>query len=271
VEVLADSDRVAILTVVPVGGWSPGVRPQRRAGFATLTVDVPMGDLCGADFELLADVADRHGDGALNLSRDQNVVLRNVPLAAVAHVRDALLDRGLYLVGEAHVATVRACTGSAVCALGITTAPDAGMSLLKSPALGRNSSLRVHISGCPNSCAQHQIGDIGLAGAKVKVGGLARDGYQIFLGADLGAHLVGEIVGRVAADDVPTAVEAIVGSWESLRHGPETLGQTVRRMGHDAFAAHLETVLRDRWATGAEEPEPALDDTLAPRIPAIVA
>ena len=60
-----------------------------------------------------------------------------------------------------------------------------------------------------------------------------------FLGADLDARRVGAQVGRVAADDVPAAVDAICGAWESLRHGPETLGQTVERMGHDAFAAEL--------------------------------
>jgi sulfite reductase beta subunit-like hemoprotein/nitrite reductase/ring-hydroxylating ferredoxin subunit len=253
VEILPEADRVAILTVVPPGGWSSGVRPERRAGFATLTVDIPMGDLCGADMEMLSDLADRHGDGALNLSRDQNVVFRSIPVKAVTHMRETLLERGLYFVGEAHVPTIRACTGSAVCALGITRAPDAGVTLLTNPALGRNSSLRVHVSGCPNSCAQHQVGDIGLAGSKVKVGGRTTDGYHVFLGADLDAHRVGEVVGRVSAEDVPAVTEAICGIWESVRRNGETLGQTVQRVGHDAFAAHLEAMLRGRWATGPEE------------------
>ena len=257
VELVGDADRVAILTAVPPGGWSAGVRPERRAGFATVTVDVPMGDLCGADFELLSDLADRHGDGALNLSRDQNVVLRGLALAAVPAVRKALGDRRLFFVGEGQVASVRACTGSAVCALGITRAPDAGVSLLASASLARNSSLRVHVSGCPNSCAQHQVGDIGLAGSKVRVGERVRDGYHVFLGADLDARRVGEVVGRVAAEDVGPSVDAICGTWEALRHGPESLGQTVRRVGHDAFAAHLEAMLRERWATGPEEAEDA--------------
>ncbi|MDP8976016.1 MAG: Rieske 2Fe-2S domain-containing protein [Actinomycetota bacterium] len=211
-----------------------------------------MGDLAGADFELLADMADRHCDGALNLGRDQNVVLRGVPVGDVVRVRQVLVDRRLNLLGEAHVASVRACTGSAVCALGITAAPTAGVSLLESPALGRNSSLRVHVSGCPNSCAQHQTGDIGLAGSKVKVGGKARDGYHVYLGADLDQQRLGEVVGRVAAEDVPAAVDAVVGAWESLRHGSETLGQAVNRIGHDAFAAHVEAMMAERWATGPE-------------------
>ena len=264
VEVATEADRVAILRVVPPGGWSTGVRPQRAIGSAYLTVDCPMGDLDGADFEALSDLADRYCDGALNLSRDQNVVLRNVPVAAVAHVRQALLDRGLYLVGDAHVPSIRACTGSAVCALGITRAPAAGMSLLESPALGRNSSLRVHLSGCPNSCAQHQVGDIGFAGSKVRIGGRTRDGYQVFLGADLGAARVGEIVGRVAAEDVPAAVEAVTGTWESLRHGPETLGQTVNRVGSDAFAAQIESSMRGRWETGPDEGETGPSSSVTP-------
>ncbi|MDP9020609.1 MAG: Rieske 2Fe-2S domain-containing protein [Actinomycetota bacterium] len=256
VEVLPEVDRVAVLTHVPPGGWSAGVRPQRVPGLATLTVDVPLGDTNGSELELLCDLADQHGDGALNLSRDQNVVLRNVPVAAVAPVREALRSRGLYLAGEARMASVRACTGSAVCALGITTAPDAGKALLTSAGLGRNSSLRVHVSGCPNSCAQHQAGDIGLSGSKVRVGGRARDGYHVYLGADLDAGRVGEVVGRVATEDVPATVEAVVGTWESLRHDGERLGATVARIGHDAFARHLEAVMDERWASG---PEPEVD------------
>lgn len=263
VEVLGEADKVEILKVVPPRGWSAGVRPQRGAGRAYLTVEVPMGDLAGADFELLSDLADRHCDGALNLSRDQNVVLRNVPVGDVVGVRKVLVDRRLNLLGEAHVAPVRACTGSAVCALGITTAPEAGVSLLESPALGRNSSLRVHVSGCPNSCAQHQAGDIGLAGSKVKVGGRTRDGYHVYLGADLHGGRLGEVVGRVAAEDVPAAVDAVVGAWESLRHGSETLGQAVNRIGHDAFAAHVEAMMHERWATGPEPGAQAEGPTLA--------
>jgi sulfite reductase beta subunit-like hemoprotein len=256
VDVLGDVDRVAVLERVPPGGWSAGVRPQRTPGRALLTVDVPMGDTNGSELELLADLAERHADGHLTLGRDQDVVLRDVALEAIPTIREALRHRGLFLLGEAHVARVRACTGSAVCALGITTAPDAGTTLLASPGLGRNSALRVHVSGCPNSCAQHQAGDIGLAGSKVRIGGETRDGYHLFLGADLTHAEIGSVVGRVAAEDVPAAVEATVGAWESLRHGGEGLGRTVSRVGHDAFAAHVAAAMADRWASG---PEPELD------------
>ena len=254
IEVLDEPDRVAILANRPPGGWSTGVRPQRTPGQVSIVVDVPLGDTRGSELELLADLADQYGDGHLVLSRDQDVVLRNVDGAAVPAVREALRARGLFPVGEAHVARVRACTGSAVCALGISAAPDTGYQLVSSPGLGRNSALRVHVSGCPNSCAQHQAGDIGLAGTKVRIGGATRLGYHVYLGADLDAGAVGEVVGRIAADDVDDAVEAIIGAWESLRRPGETLSQLVRRLGVDAFAAHLEAQMAERWATG-EEPD----------------
>jgi sulfite reductase beta subunit-like hemoprotein len=246
-----------VLSAVPSGGWSVGVRPERHVGFASVIVHVAMGDLGGADLDLIANVADSHSDGAVTINRDQNVLLRNVAVSDVDAVQKGLLRRGLRILGQDDSGAVRACTGSAVCALGITTAPEAGVGLLDSRALARNSSLRVHISGCPNSCAQHQVADIGLAGSKVRVGGRTRDGYQVFLGADLNARRLAEVVGRVAESDVGAATDAIVGIWESSRRPGETLGQTVHRLGADAFAGHLEATMAERWASGPELPDDA--------------
>jgi sulfite reductase beta subunit-like hemoprotein len=265
-EVLAPADRVAILGTPPLGGWSEGVRPQCTPGLALVTVDIPLGDTSGSELALLADLADRHGDGALVLSRDQDVVLRNVPADRLPAIRAALAERGLHLKGEAPTPAVRACTGSAVCALGITTAPEAGKQLLE--RAGRSTrGLRINVSGCPNSCAQHQAADIGLAGAKVRIDGTTVDGYQVFLGADLDRAEVGQVVGRAAAADAPAAVDALLGAWEALRADGETLSATVRRVGHGAFGAHLEAVLAGRWATG---PEPGPDEPPAGRVATVL-
>ncbi|HZA76575.1 MAG TPA: hypothetical protein VE623_09330 [Acidimicrobiales bacterium] len=212
------------------------MRPQRAAGLASVTIDLPLGDTCPSELQLCCDLADRHADGHLTFTRDQNITFRNVPVAAVAAIRAALAERGVWLLGEGRTAQIRACTGSAVCSLGITDAPGAGHDLAHGvPGLARNSSLRVFVSGCPNSCAQHQIGDIGLAGSKVRVEGVTTDGYHVYLGANLDRHVLGEVVGRVAARDLDAAVAAIVGTWEALRHPGESLGATVRRFGVEAF------------------------------------
>ena len=253
VSVLGNVEHAAVLAAAPAGGWSAGVRPQRTVGRALATVDVPMGDLSGRELEAIADLAERYGGGALHLSRDQDVVLRDVSVDAVDALRAALAEHALGILGDSRSPRVRACTGSAVCALGITTAPDAGISLLASDGLRRHSTLRVHVSGCPNSCAQHQAADIGLAGTKVKVNGEAVDGYQVFVGADLERQEHGEVVGRVGESDVVAAVDALVGVWEALRHDDETLGRTCRRVGLDAIAANVAALLERRWESGAGE------------------
>lgn len=255
VEVLAEADRVAVLRHVPPGGWSAGVRPQRTPGLASLTVDLPLGDASASEIDLCCDLADRYADGHLAFTRDQNLAFRNVALAGVAPIRSALAARGLHPLGEGRTAQVRACTGAAVCALGITESPVAAGRLAGNAALRRNSSLRVHVSGCPNSCAQHQIGDVGLAGSKVRVAGRTTDGYQVYLGADLAGHRVGEVVGRVAEADLDAAVTAIVGAWEALRHPGESLGSTVRRFTAEAFSQQITAALAERWAAGPEPSE----------------
>ena len=115
------------------------------------------------------------------------------------------------------------------------------------------------VSGCPNSCAQHQIGDIGLAGSKVRVDGRTTDGYQVYLGADLDEPAIGVVVGRVAEADLDAAVTAVVGTWEALRHPGEPLGRTVRRFTPEAFSLQIQAALAERWAPG---PEPAATPVL---------
>ena len=263
VPVLDATEQAAILSRLPVGGWSAGVRPQRTPGLASVTVEIPLGDTNQSELELLADLAERYGDGHLVIGRDQDVVLRNVAVGDVDHIRRAITPRGLTFQGEGPTAAVRACTGAAVCAIGIAEAPDVGRLLLSSSGLRRNSALKVYVSGCPNSCAQHQAGDIGLAGSKVRIAGATRIGYHLFLGADLGRGVVGEVVGRMAATDVPVVVDAVIGLWEAVRRDGETLSATVHRIGHDGFAAHLEAVMADRWATGAEPTDDAAPVTVA--------
>lgn len=246
------ADLAALLASVPAGGWGPGVRPQRTPGLVSATIRVPLGDLDGSDLRLLSSVATDLGDGVLHLTRNQNVVLHDVPLTGVSALRSRLAARDLGLEGADSSGDVRACTGATVCALGITDAPSVALRLEGGVALSRNSALRVHVSGCPSSCAQHQAGDVGLSGAKVRVGGRARLGFQVWLGADVARGVVGEVVGRVAEDDVPHAVEAVIGVWEALRHRGERMADTFHRVGPEAFAAHVAALAEELFEPGEE-------------------
>jgi sulfite reductase beta subunit-like hemoprotein len=251
VEVLSPPEIEAVLRHVPPGGWGNGVRPQRTGGRALVTVNIPLGDLDSDDIRALAQLA-QLGDGHLYTTRNQNVTFRDVPLGRLPELRGALSVRHLRLEGADSATDVRACTGSAVCSLAISAAPADGATLNGSAALARNSGLRIHISGCPNACAQHQVGDIGLSGAKVRIGGKTRIGYHVWLGADLEASLLAEVAGRVAEDAVSPVVDAIIGLWEALRLPAEPLSATVRRIGLVGFSAQLRS-LTDGFEPGSDD------------------
>ena len=46
----------------------------------------------------------------------------------------------------------------------------------------------IHVTGCPNSCGQHWIADIGLEGKKLKVDGRLVDAYYFCIGGAAGGH-----------------------------------------------------------------------------------
>ncbi|MFN2556428.1 MAG: nitrite/sulfite reductase [Nitriliruptorales bacterium] len=263
VDVPEATDLARVVAQAPEGGWSSGIRPQRTPGLALVTVAVPLGDLDVEDFRGLADLADRFAEGHLYPTRNQNLTLREVTLQDIPLLRECLAAIGLLLDGADQAGDVRACTGGPVCALAITPAQQVAADLLSSPALARNSHLRVHLSGCPNACAQHQIADIGFSGGKVSIAGSQALGYQVWLGGDLQDGRVGSVVGRISHQDVAAITEAIVGLWEALRHRGETFATTVTRLGMETFAAHIGRVFQGRWEAGPE-PEPLPTAVLHP-------
>ncbi|MCD2194374.1 nitrite/sulfite reductase [Actinomycetospora endophytica] len=234
----------------PDGGWGTDVRPQTRAGLATVTATVPLGELSADALDALAAVAEADGDGVLRPTRDQNVVVRDVPVDRVAALRSTLSDVGL-IVGAQHPARdVRACVGAPVCALAITPTQDLARTLWDLPALRRNSGLRVSLSGCPASCTRHQAADLGLAGNLVSIHGHRVPGYRVHLGGDLGRDRLGRVLGRVAADHVPALVEAVVAVWEEHRVGHESLADTIGRTGIGVVVSALRGLPALAWAPG---------------------
>ena len=93
--------------------------------------------------------------------------------------------------------------------------------------------INIHLTGCPNSCAQHYMGDIGLLGAKVKVEGETVEGYHIFVGGGFGER---QAVGRqlftgVSIGALKTAMAGIIQGWMTHRLPGETFQAFTRR--HD--------------------------------------
>jgi sulfite reductase beta subunit-like hemoprotein len=99
----------------------------------------------------------------------------------------------------------------------------------------------VKISGCPNSCGQHHIGDVGMTGMMVKdEHGVDHPHYSLLLGGGVGegrTRIGKRLVGRYAEADAPRAIAALAGYYREHRQRDERFGEFVERVGVDALDA----------------------------------
>lgn len=235
-------------------GWlQTNTLPQRQPGYRAVRVRVPRGDLSPAQLRGLAGLLREHCGDTARIGPDQSLLLRWVPEARLLQVRDALSALEL---GQAHAAGVAdpvTCPGADTCKLGITSpraaARHMGGVLDELAADSRLRGLRIHISGCPNSCAQHQIADIGFYGAARTVQGAASPHYTVLLGGMVGGRGEGELgsgfgtpVTKVPAARMGEAVRLLTGAYVEHRQGEEPFGAFARRMGRRFFKDRLEPV-----------------------------
>ena len=131
----------------------------------------------------LADVADRYGNGEIRLTVWQNLVIPHIPSEHLEVVTAGILAAGLSFDAGTVLSGTVACTGNQGCRFSASDTKTHAVELanMLDSALQILEPVNLHVTGCPHSCAQHYIGDIGLLG--VKVGG--EEGYQVSLGGGL--------------------------------------------------------------------------------------
>jgi len=237
-----------------------GIHPQKQAGLVYAGLPILRGRLTPDEMRAIADLASRHGSGELRATSMQNLIVVNVPAARAARLARDVAAAGLRLDGSPFRRGTVACTGSEFCKLALTeTKRFAGWLVedLEARLPGFQDHVRINVTGCPNSCGQHWIADIGIEGKKVKVDGRLVDAYYFCVGGAVGRHqTVARPIGyRVPAAHVPEAVERLLRAYLAGRRD----GQTFR-----AFcAAHTDDELRT-FLAGAEVVAVARDSPAGP-------
>nr|WP_293359301.1 MULTISPECIES: ferredoxin--nitrite reductase [unclassified Microcoleus] len=170
-----------------------GIYAQKQSGLNYVGLHVPVGRLQAADLYDLARIAEVYGSGELRLTVEENVIVPNVPDSRLESlVKEPLLQR--FSIDPAPLTrALVSCTGSKFCnfALIETKARSVAMIRELEAELSVPKPVRIHWTGCPNSCAQPQVADIGLMGTKVRKNGKTLEGVDIYMGGTVGkdAHL----------------------------------------------------------------------------------
>jgi sulfite reductase beta subunit-like hemoprotein len=219
------------------------VRAQRQAGFSTIDVKVSRGDLNPEQFRGLAAIMRKYCGGRARTSVQQNLVLRWVRDESLCEVWQRLREIDLADTGANEITDVVSCPGTDSCKLGITSSMGLNRAIQERiEALNIDDPLtrKIHVkmSGCPNSCGQHHIANIGFHGAAIKVGAQQIPAYHVFMGGsyDDGVMRVGtQLKVRLPAKRGPDAVERFVRVYEANRSAGERFNDCFDRLGPVPF------------------------------------
>lgn len=199
-----------------------GVHPQRDSGRFYAGFSVTSGRVTPDQLRTLSDLAWQFGTGALRLTATQNIVILDIPHDRLNAFMAAVQTTGLALGGSPFQRGMVSCTGSEFCKLAITETKRFSIGLaaeLESRIPGFGAEIKVHVTGCPNSCGQHWIADVGLQGIMMTRDGTQIEGYDVFLGgaAGRGSAIARRIGTRVAATDTAEALERMFRAFENSR------------------------------------------------------
>jgi sulfite reductase (ferredoxin) len=221
-----------------------GVHPQKQAGLSYVGASVLRGRMTGEQLEAAADLADRFGSGNVRATITQNLIFVDVPQKQTGELVKELGQIGLHVDGTPFWRGAVACTGTEFCKLAITETKGFTRWLVEEmeerlPQF--DQELRLHVTGCPNSCGQHWIADIGMEGKKIKHEGQLTDAYYFCLGGGVGesAGIARPVGYRCPAPLVPESIERLLREYLGSRSGDENLRAWFRRHSNDELRAYL--------------------------------
>ena len=221
-----------------------GVTPQRQPGLSAVGASVLRGRLSGEQLIQLADLAEEFGDGHLRATIMQNIIVANVPNTKTREVVERLNQIGLRVEVSPFWRGAIACTGTEFCKLAIAETKGFSKWLvgeMEERLPGFDQQIKLHVTGCTNSCGQSWIADIGLEGKKIKKDGKMVDAFYFCVGGAVGkyAGIARQIGYRAAAEDCPDAIERLLRAYLAARTPGEDLRAYFARTGDETLRAQL--------------------------------
>jgi ferredoxin-nitrite reductase len=218
----------------PIPHGHIGTYKQSQPGRNYIGVAMPVGTMKTRQMRRLADVAQNYGSGTVRLTVWQNLIIPDIPEAYVNTVKKNLVKMGFGHEATSIMGGLVACTGNAGCKWASTNTKSHAVELAKylEKKVGLDQPLNIHLTGCPHSCAQHYIGDIGLLGAKVSQAGNPVEGYHVIMGGQCvgGAAIGRKVFHGIPFNELPPLLETVLRTYMAKRRDRnETFAQFTAR------------------------------------------
>ncbi|HEX5236225.1 MAG TPA: nitrite/sulfite reductase [Silvibacterium sp.] len=207
-----------------------GIHAQKQAGLSYVGASVLRGRITGEQLAAAAELAAKYGAGGgeLRATVMQNLIFVNIRSERARELVEELHRVGLRVEGTEFWRGTVACTGTEFCKLAISETKGFAKWLveeMEERLPGFDQQIKLNVTGCPNSCGQSWIADIGLEGKKAKYDGEMVDAFNFSLGGAVGQHAgVARATGyRAPAAEVPAAIERLLRGYLSERGEGENL------------------------------------------------
>lgn len=210
-----------------------GVYRQRQPRLNYVGVVIPVGWMSVRQARRLAELARNYGTGEVRLTVWQNLLIPNVPDGFVETLKRNLVRAGLHHAATSISGGLVACTGNRGCKWASSDTKGHATALAKhlESRFELDQPINIHLTGCPNSCAQHYMGDIGLLGTKV--GPDKAEGYHVFVGGGFGQDqaIARELFRGVSFESLKPTMEKMLAGYLRRRERNESFHAFTRR--HD--------------------------------------
>jgi len=192
-----------------------GVNPQKQENLYYAGIHIPVGRLNSEDLQDIATVSITYGSGEIRLTEDQNIIIINIPANKLNDFKNDILFNRFSINPNPISAGTIACTGKTYCSFAQVSTKENASKIVKEleSEIELPEEVKIHWTGCPNSCAQAYMGAIGLTGTKAKnSAGIMVDAFNISIGGEQGENKkIGEIKYKgVVVDNLKDKLKSIL-------------------------------------------------------------
>ncbi len=219
--------------------YEEGIYPQKQKDYYRVVVRVPLGELRAQQALALSRLCSEYGDGRLRTTKGQNLEFHWVRKERLLKLLKGLREIGLSPKGADSILDVVACPGTTFCIWGVSDSQGTGDALIRHIAEKKYiedewiRKIRIRISGCPNSCAQHQVADIGLSGSNGK--------YFLYIGGHMNGNArVGAVVRHnIVPEEINPTFDTVIEIYREMREAQEPFDVFIRRIGTETLSKLL--------------------------------
>ncbi|MCI1751249.1 nitrite/sulfite reductase [Megasphaera cerevisiae] len=212
-----------------------GVHPQKQSGKSYVGLHIPLGELTGDEFATLAMLSKKYGDGTIRTTLSQNLIISGIKDETLLALLDHPVFNRLQINPKTFLSYTVACTGNHFCNLALVETRKCAKDITSylDTHITLKTPIRIHVTGCPNSCGQKQIADISLQGARLKTSSGWVAAFDVFLGGSLDGEgqFAQNILLRTKLTQVHLLLERILLFYQGRSYSNESFKAFVTRIG----------------------------------------